>query len=82
MFHPSFPEMYQQLPYPYFPRQADHMRFVHRHPPPQNRGATRTIIERYTHAHKYPKREKNDEEENIEKCTICLCEFEVLEDVR
>lgn len=65
-------------------RYDDYIRAVHhRHPPPVNLGASRATIERYTHAHKYPKREKFDEEEeNIEKCTICLCEFEVLEDVR
>jgi len=56
--------------------------YYHRHVPQPNRGATRSVIERNTHAHKYPKREKCDAEDSIEKCTICLCEFEVSEDVR
>lgn len=54
----------------------------HRQAPQPNRGASRAVIERYTHAHKYPKREKCDSDDSIEKCTICLCEFEVSEDVR
>jgi E3 ubiquitin-protein ligase Arkadia len=85
------PEMLHHLPY-YFPqnlpprhhaRFEDYLRSLHHRPPPPNRGATRATIERYTHAHKYPKREKQlDEEANVEKCTICLSEFEFSEDVR
>ncbi|KAI1280523.1 hypothetical protein HDE_13598 [Halotydeus destructor] len=54
-------------PYPYImPRNIlhhpDYLRFFQQHPrvvPAPNRGASRAVIDRYTHAHKYPKREKN-----------------------
>lgn len=57
----------------------------HRHAPPPNRGASKTTIERNTFAHKYKRMKKTIEEErddDVEKCTICLYEFEVEEDVR
>jgi len=42
-----------------------------------NRGASKSCIERNTFPHKFSKvqRQKNDdgEEEDVEKCTICLC---------
>ena len=41
-----------------------------------NRGASKSCIERNTFPHKFTKiqREKNDDgEEDVEKCTICLC---------
>lgn len=59
-----------------------------------NRGASRTCIERNTLPHKFTKRtptnteeqegqeQKEEEEEEADKCTICLSEFEVDEDVR
>ena len=59
-----------------------------------NRGASRSCIERNTLPHKFTKRtptnteeqegqeEKKEEEEEADKCTICLSEFEVEEDVR
>ena len=50
------------------------------------RGATRSCIERNTFPHKFTKRgattEEEPEEEEADKCTICLSEFEVEEDVR
>lgn len=65
-----------------------------RYSAPTNRGATKSTIERYTLAHKYKRMKKcvddnedgdagtGDAEDDIEKCTICLCEFETKEDVR
>jgi len=50
-----------------------------------NRGASRTCIERNTFPHKFNKRPaaaEPEEEEEGDKCTICLSEFEVEEDVR
>lgn len=52
-----------------------------------NRGASRSCIERNTFPHKFNKRtappeEGEEEEEEADKCTICLSEFEVEEDVR
>ena len=52
-----------------------------------NRGASRSCIERNTFPHKFLKRSPNtegseEEEEEGDKCTICLSEFEVEEDVR
>ena len=54
-----------------------------------NRGASRSCIERNTLPHKFIKRppmpageEEEAEEEEGDKCTICLSEFEVDEDVR
>ena len=83
-FHPYFayqPNFAQSA------RLADYLRMYQqpRHNAPQNRGASRTTIERNTFAHKYKKMKKSideDREEDIEKCTICLSEFEVEEDVR
>ena len=47
------------------------------------RGASRQCIERNTFPHKYHKRRVTPEEEEEEdKCTICLSEFEEEEDVR
>ncbi|XP_064645342.1 uncharacterized protein LOC135498811 [Lineus longissimus] len=49
-----------------------------------NRGANQATIERNTYPHKYKKvkRPEDNIEEDLEKCTICLCEFEEPEDVR
>lgn len=49
-----------------------------------NRGASQGTIERNTFPHKYKKipRSGGDSEDNVEKCTICLSEFEDNEDVR
>ncbi|XP_075747829.1 uncharacterized protein LOC119172939 isoform X10 [Rhipicephalus microplus] len=49
-----------------------------------NRGASQNTIERNTFPHKYEKilRSGGDSEDNIEKCTICLSEFEDNEEVR
>ena len=46
-----------------------------------NRGATQEIIENNTLPYKYVKVMKNEENEK-EKCTICLSDFEEQEDVR
>uniref|UniRef100_A0A0K2UHB5 RING-type E3 ubiquitin transferase n=1 Tax=Lepeophtheirus salmonis TaxID=72036 RepID=A0A0K2UHB5_LEPSM len=51
----------------------------------ETRGASKHCIERNTFPHKFKKiiREKSsDEDEDVDKCTICLCEFEEEEDVR
>ena len=52
-----------------------------------NRGASRSCIERNTFPHKFNKRTApaegtEEEEEEADKCTICLSEFEPEEDVR
>lgn len=49
-----------------------------------NRGASQNTIERNTFPHKYKKitRSGCDGEDNVEKCTICLSEFEDNEEVR
>lgn len=51
-----------------------------------SRGASQTCIERNTLSHSYKRLLRsgcnNGEEDNTEKCTICLCEFEEGEDVR
>jgi len=51
------------------------------------RGASRQCIERNTFPHKFTKRsaqpeDDDEEEEEADKCTICLSEFELEEDVR
>ncbi|UYV81556.1 RNF111 [Cordylochernes scorpioides] len=46
-----------------------------------NRGATPTVIERTTFPHKYKKFKRSGDQEE-EKCTICLSEFEEGENVR
>lgn len=58
-----------------------------RHTVPPNRGASRHTIEKNTFAHRYKRMKKTiegdlDREEDIDKCTICLCEFEYEEHVR
>ncbi|GFT70083.1 e3 ubiquitin-protein ligase Arkadia [Nephila pilipes] len=73
---------------PVLPRQMharleDYMRFVDQRRMGMNRGASQNTIERNTLPHKYKKIMKcNENEDNLEKCTICLCEFEDDEDVR
>lgn len=49
-----------------------------------NRGATQDIIERNTFPHKYKRvrRISSTDDDESEKCTICLCQFEVENDVR
>ncbi|RWS10864.1 E3 ubiquitin-protein ligase Arkadia-like protein [Dinothrombium tinctorium] len=71
--------------YQYITRQMhDYMRLVQQRHAAVNRGATQAIIERNTFPHKYKKiqRTATDGDDNIEKCTICLCEFEDNEEVR
>lgn len=47
-----------------------------------NRGATQDIIEMNTLPYKYKKMKKDGDDDQQEKCTICLSEFEMEEDVR
>lgn len=49
-----------------------------------NQGASQDTIEQNTLPHKYKKvkRVNDDDCDQLEKCTICLCEFEDGEDVR
>ncbi|KAK9508614.1 hypothetical protein O3M35_006140 [Rhynocoris fuscipes] len=66
-------------------RLEDYMRFLEtRRVASVNRGASQTTIERFTFPHKYKrmKKDTDDLEDNTEKCTICLSEFEDFEDVR
>lgn len=66
-------------------RLQDYLRVVEqRHQAQLNRGASQDTIERNTFPHKYKRMKKNieDNEDYIEKCTICLSEFEESEDVR
>lgn len=78
-FSPPFHHPYQS---PYI---TGYMRSIqqHRHTATVNRGASQAVIERNTFPHKYKKIQRSAEiEDTIEKCTICLCEFEDTEDVR
>lgn len=80
---PTFPPpFYQYLSY--VRHMPDYMRiFQHRHASAVNRGASQAVIERNTFPHKYKKIQRSSEaEDSLEKCTICLCEFEDSEDVR
>lgn len=78
------------MPFPFLARHMtarleDYMRVVEQRRLAQiNRGATQDTIERCTFPHKYKqvKRSTDDVEDNTEKCTICLSEFEDNEDVR
>lgn len=69
-------------------RVEDYIRLVNnRHTVPPNRGASRHTIEKNTFAHRYKRMKKTiegdlDREDDIDKCTICLCEFEFEEHVR
>lgn len=48
-----------------------------------NRGATQDTIETHTLPHKYKKlRRESEADEDSEKCTICLSQFEIDNDVR
>ncbi|XP_053208684.1 hybrid signal transduction histidine kinase M-like isoform X2 [Panonychus citri] len=80
---PSFsPPFHHPYPSPYI---TGYMRSIqqHRHSATVNRGASQAVIERNTFPHKYKKIQRSAEvEDTIEKCTICLCEFEDTEDVR
>lgn len=66
-------------------RLDDYMRYLeNRRNASANRGASQHTIESFTFPHKYKrmKKETDDMEDNTEKCTICLSEFEDFEDVR
>ncbi|KAG8189051.1 hypothetical protein JTE90_025485 [Oedothorax gibbosus] len=79
MFHHYIPVLPRQV----HARLEDYMRFVDQRRMAVNRGATQATIERNTLPHKYKKIMKcNETDDNLEKCTICLCEFEDDEDVR
>lgn len=51
------------------------------HMPGMTRGASQAVIDQNTLPHKYTRVKRNMDDDN-EKCTICLCEFENGEDVR
>lgn len=92
-----FPELYaisalsdipQYVSVPHWPLLSRHVQdsirlFEHRRMV-VNRGASQNTIERNTFPHKYKKipRSGGDSEDNVEKCTICLSEFNDNEDVR
>lgn len=89
----TLPELVPHYAPVYFPLMRtraveDYIRLVNnRHTVPPNRGANRHIIEKNTFAHRYKRMKKTiegdlDREEDIDKCTICLCEFEFEEHVR
>lgn len=70
---------------PLLPRHVqESMRFFEHRRLVVNRGASQNTIERNTFPHKYKKitRSGCDSEDNVEKCTICLSEFEDNEEVR
>ena len=75
-------------PYPFLrhsTRLDDYMRLVEqRRLAHLSRGASQACIERNTLPHVYKRilRSSDATEDNTEKCTICLCEFEDGEDVR
>lgn len=92
-----FPDLYaisalsdipQYVSMPHWPLLSRHVQdsirlFEHRRMV-VNRGASQSTIERNTFPHKYKKipRSGGDSEDNVEKCTICLSEFNDNEDVR
>ncbi|XP_054719013.1 E3 ubiquitin-protein ligase arkadia-C-like [Uloborus diversus] len=79
MYHHYIPV----LPRHVHARLEDYLRIVDQRRMAVNRGATQATIERNTLPHKYKKIIKcNENDDNLEKCTICLCEFEDDEDVR
>lgn len=69
-------------------RLEEYMRLVEQRRMAQlSRGASQTCIERNTLSHSYKRLLRSSgsvdgQEDNTEKCTICLCEFEEGEDVR
>ncbi|RXG53121.1 RING finger protein [Armadillidium vulgare] len=64
-------------------RLEDYLRYDQRRLPVVTRGASQSIIERNTFPHKYKKIKRSEaSEEGVEKCTICLSEFEEREEVR
>lgn len=71
-------------------RLEEYMRLVEQRRMAQlSRGASQTCIERNTLSHSYKRLARSNSsldgdsnEDNTEKCTICLCEFEEGEDVR
>merc|ERR1712066_368290 len=71
-------------------RGVEYSRFLdqQRHAVENSRGASKSCIERNTFPHKFKhiQREKSENEDDsndvVDKCTICLCEFEEDEDVR
>ncbi|XP_076366065.1 uncharacterized protein LOC143254993 [Tachypleus tridentatus] len=89
---PTLPDIPPTMPLyphymPFFPRHVqarleDYMRIVDQRRMAVNRGASQATIEQNTFPHKYKKIQRSEGEDNIEKCTICLSEFEDNEDVR
>ncbi|XP_046397529.1 mucin-5AC-like isoform X2 [Ischnura elegans] len=83
-----FPTAFSQdfMPFPFIPRSArlEELVLLRRRLAHLNRGATQETIERFTFPHSYKKvkRSTDDLEDNTEKCTICLSEFEENENVR
>lgn len=74
LLHPARP-MSAQL--------ENYMRLVNlRHMAHINCGATQESIESHTFRYKYKREKKVENEDSIEKCTICLSEFEDCESVR
>lgn len=74
---------------PYYQNPVMHVFEEQRRTMDNYRGASQDCIDRNTLAHKFSRipRIKNagepeEEEEEVDKCTICLCEFEHDEDVR
>lgn len=82
---------YVPLPHHYMPLLSRHvqdvqdaMRLLDYRRVVVNRGASQGTIERNTFPHKYKKIQRSgvENEDSVEKCTICLSEFEETEDVR
>ncbi|GAB6019296.1 hypothetical protein CHUAL_000891 [Chamberlinius hualienensis] len=79
MLNPTYQRIYSSYMQT---RLEDYMRVVEQRRL-VNRGASQTTIEKNTFPHRYKMVQKCTEvEDNIEKCTICLSEFEDNEDVR
>ncbi|VVC25107.1 Zinc finger, RING-type,Zinc finger, RING/FYVE/PHD-type [Cinara cedri] len=77
----SLPMLTRHLSY----RLEDYLRLMEqRRIHMMNRGASKDTIEKNTFPHKYKriKRSSDEMEDNTEKCTICLSDFEDTEDVR
>ncbi|XP_022254307.1 E3 ubiquitin-protein ligase arkadia-B-like [Limulus polyphemus] len=78
-----FPHYLPFLPRHMQARLEDYVRSVEQRRLGVNRGASQATIEQNTFPYKYKKIQRSSQgNENIEKCTICLCELEDDENVR
>eukprot|EP00095_Tigriopus_kingsejongensis_P005786 maker-scaffold1542_size36322-snap-gene-0.6 protein:Tk05786 transcript:maker-scaffold1542_size36322-snap-gene-0.6-mRNA-1 annotation:"hypothetical protein DAPPUDRAFT_6903" len=84
----NIPRLLLQTAFPLYnhPNPVLHVLGEQRRAMDNNRGASQNCIERNTLSHKFihlPRdKESPEDEEDVDKCTICLCEFEHAAEVR